>query len=512
MKLEEEQRIKERIREEELTAIANKFQNDRPGKKLDRSFAIISFVQILTDGFSVSFLVASSIGRPLATVTPSRENVNSQQQRRDRDRQREKDKNKSERDRSTTVQLPNESTTAVRGVKVNTVNPLYASYGLPTATDPPVSRHYTGDLLLLPPTLLPPPTASSVSSINESLNFSTLSQNGDLAKPSGGLCNVSAEFSLGALEAMAVLKQQRDHSPARIVSTVRPQSDTEAQKNNTKSEEEPMDLSESSVTHIGVPRELTDINRLRESASCNGSVTHELSNSEQPSLVVGLPSVVTADPNEGVRSLLDVRVERWKRKRGSEPGDDEDVDDDILDQEVCASSGFLNGASESNALALSSASSTSPGSNHCSKGCTIPAGVSEQQHNFLHMFGLVTPQKRSSNSIFTTIFFFYSFNFSYFFVIFLQDVELVKCIRRQKILREPTPPPIESEEEDSATLLLKQRTRLAATQVHERSNPSDCESKVAQAADPALCDFAVRLNLFPTDQQIVESESSLLIT
>ena len=97
-------------------------------------------------------------------------------------------------------------------------------------------------------------------------------------------------------------------------------------------------------------------------------------------------------------------------------------------------------------------------------------------------------------------------------MIFLQDVELVKCIRRQKILREPTPPPIESEEEDSATLLLKQRTRLAATQVHERSNPLDCESKVAEAADPALCDFAVRLNLFPTDQQIVESESSLLIT
>jgi len=279
---------------------------------------------------------------------------------------------------------------------VNTVNPLYASYGLPTA-DPPVSRHYTGDLLLLPPTLLPPPTASNVSSINESLNSSTLSENGDLAKPSGELCNVSAEFSLGALEAMAVLKQQRDHSPARIVSTVRPQSDTKAQKNNTKSEEEPMDLSESSVTHIGVPRELTDVNRLRESASCNGSFTHELSNSEQPSLVVGLPSVVTADPNEGVRSLLDVRVERWKRKRGSEPGDDEDVDDDVLDQEVCASSGFLNGTSESNALALSSASSTSPGSNHCSKGCTIPAGVSEQQHNFLHMFGLVTPQKRSSN-------------------------------------------------------------------------------------------------------------------
>lgn len=85
----------------------------------------------------------------------------------------------------------------------------------------------------------------------------------------------------------------------------------------------------------------------------------------------------------------------------------------------------------------------------------------------------------------------------------LKDVELVKCIRRQKILREPTPPPIESEDEDSATLLLKQRTRLAATQVQERS---DSESKVAEAADPALCDFAVRLNLFPTDKQIIESE------
>jgi hypothetical protein len=253
-------------------------------------------------------------------------------------------------------------------------------------------------LLLLSPTLLPPPTASNVSSINESLNSSTLSQNGDLAKPSGGLCNVSAEFSLGALEAMAVLKQQQthDHSPARIVSTVYPQLDTAAHKKSTKPEDEPMDLSDSAVTQTGASCELTDINRLRESTSCNRSTTHELNNSEQLTATTEQPSlVVTADPNEGVRSLLDVRVERWKRKRGSEPGDDEDVDDDVLDQEVCASSGFSNGASETNHLALSFASSTSPGSKHCSKGCTIPAGVSEQQHNFLHMFGLVTPQKRS---------------------------------------------------------------------------------------------------------------------
>ncbi len=44
MKLEEEQRIKERIREEELAAIANKFQNDRPGKILPVLLINIFFV------------------------------------------------------------------------------------------------------------------------------------------------------------------------------------------------------------------------------------------------------------------------------------------------------------------------------------------------------------------------------------------------------------------------------------------------------------------------------------
>ena len=80
----------------------------------------------------------------------------------------------------------------------------------------------------------------------------------------------------------------------------------------------------------------------------------------------------------------------------------------------------------------------------------------------------------------------------------ISEFELVKCIRRQNILREPTPPPIDNEDEDSATSLLKQRTRYAATFIRTCQEPN--------VSDPALQDFASSLDLYPADSQIVESK------
>lgn len=82
------------------------------------------------------------------------------------------------------------------------------------------------------------------------------------------------------------------------------------------------------------------------------------------------------------------------------------------------------------------------------------------------------------------------------------EFELVKCIRRQNILREPTPPPIDPEDEDSATSLLKQRTRFAATVVRANVEPTTTND------DPALKEFASVLDLHPTDSSSVESKSS----
>ena len=153
-------------------------------------------------------------------------------------------------------------------MKINTVNPLYASYGLPassTESNPPATRHHytAADLLLLaPPTPLLPPPLTAVNSVS-----SISAQNG--ADVKRGLCNVSAEFSLGALEAMAVLKQRDDHSPVRSVASVHPQLEMEPEKKKVKSEEDaPMDLSESSVTHSSASRHYIATRSVNHAAVC----------------------------------------------------------------------------------------------------------------------------------------------------------------------------------------------------------------------------------------------------
>ena len=291
MKLEEEQRVKERIREEEFAAAA---------------------------AASKSQENASLPSRPLATVTP-RENSagNREQERKERERQREK--RRSERDgtdsnrKAAAVQLPNESSSG-RGVKVHTVSPLYASY--------PVVVERASDRT--------EETAAPEASISPN--------------PPAEEEKRAAEFSLGALEAMAALKQRTAGSPV------------PPEQVFTKPEEEvtvPLDLSEASV-------------RVPEVTS-------------QPEIC----QEATTQIEDPVRSLLDVRVERWKRKRQQSDAGEEEVDDD-LDEEMCPD------LSES-VVSLSV--------EQCLKTYPIPAGVSEEQHHFLHMFGLVTPQKRSGTFI-----------------------------------------------------------------------------------------------------------------
>lgn len=90
-------------------------------------------------------------------------------------------------------------------------------------------------------------------------------------------------------------------------------------------------------------------------------------------------------------------------------------------------------------------------------------------------------------------------NFIFFYVL---EFELVKCIRRQNILREPTPPPIDSDEEDSATALLKHNTRLAANVPTIPSRPDGDE------VDPELIVFAAKLNLNLAEPEAIESNYS----
>ena len=271
MKLEEEQRAKERIREEELAAVAKSQEQQHAPH------------------------------RPLATVTPREQSSNqTSQERKERDRQREK---KRERDelgsRKSTVQLPNESSSG-RGVKVHTVSPLYTSYPMETAPAAP-------EMVI---NLSPIPPAAVVEEV----------------KRCDGLSSETLE-NIGS----------KQRSPSPVIATSEEPSSV------------PLDLSETSVRPVE-------------------------------------PKTIKEEPVDVVRSLLDLRVERWKRKRSSSNGAD-DVEEDDIDEDEANKPEF-SGSTELVSLSVE----------QCLKSCTVPAGVSEEQHHFLHMFGLVTPKKRSGNT------------------------------------------------------------------------------------------------------------------
>lgn len=296
LKLEEEQRAKERIREEEIAAAAA-----AAAAAATKSSSQENTLQ----------------GRPSLAVTPH-ENSNSNSihsDRKERERQREKRKSEKEAEhyRKATVNLPSESS-SVRGAKVHTVSPLYTSYPVIADQRNEVTEQASA----------PEPCPSPVVQQEKQ----------------------TEEFSLGALEAMAALKQ-------RTLTPIPPEVECPKQEEVTI----PLDLSETSaVVRTEIPQNHTETVNLVETA------------------------LKVEDP---VRSLLDVRVERWKRKRQkSDPGEEE-VDDD-LDEEMCPDS---------------SESVVSMSVEQCLKSYPVPAGVSEEQHHFLHMFGLVTPQKRSGITI-----------------------------------------------------------------------------------------------------------------
>lgn len=241
---------------------------------------------------------------------------------RERDRDREKHKSdKSKRlsdgdSRKGAVHLPN-GDAARPSAKVHTVSPLYASY--PAVVEP----------------------------LRESASRESAS------REPGADGERTSEFSLGALEAMAVLKQRSQ--PAEEAAR--------REEGAKRTEAVPLDLSEP----LREPPPLV----MEEITAPRGA---------KPRLT---------DPS--VRSLLDVRVERWRRRRERLAGeDDEDLE---LDEEILG----LNERLPSASLSLE----------QCLRLHPVPAGVSKEQHEFLHMFGLTTPDKR---------------NGSFSFVIFLSDV------------------------------------------------------------------------------------------
>ena len=154
----------------------------------------------------------------------------------------------------------------------------------------------------------------------------------------------SSEFSLGALEAMAVLKQRSVPSNEEAV---------KREESVQRPETVPLDLSEPAREPLLVTEEIT--------------------------APKGVKPQMT-DPS--VKSLLDFRVERWRRRKERLAGEE---DDDLeLDEEILG----LNEQLPSTSLSLE----------QCVKLHPVPASISKEQHEFLHMFGLTTPAKRNSNT------------------------------------------------------------------------------------------------------------------
>lgn len=84
-----------------------------------------------------------------------------------------------------------------------------------------------------------------------------------------------------------------------------------------------------------------------------------------------------------------------------------------------------------------------------------------------------------------------------------------KILRRHNVLRDPTPPPAEADEEDdSATQMLKEHARRSAGLV--RPVPIHRDPLSFHSRDPALCQFAAKLDLRPADPQTMESECHAL--
>jgi hypothetical protein len=342
----------------------------------------------------VLFVLGAGSNRPLATVPPRESSSSSSsstssalqhqrsQERRDKDRCRERDKardkdkerdrqqRRAERDepeqmksnRKLTVNLPSEST-AVRGVKVHAVSPLSYSGAVhdPASMTTPIdSDKVEQSAATQPPEQAVPTTADR------------------------GQVKVHGQFSYSALEAMAMLRN-RITSPVVPVAAVAAQEADPADEDKKSGDSIPLDLSDSSL--------VTD-----ESRQVQQQQQPQLS-TPPPDPVDGYPfssgacvaraDRVTSDDQEQIRSVLDLRVERWRlkkeKRRKADPVDNgvsdaEDVDD--LDEEVSQ-------------LNLGLPLNVAASSFNAVHGW--PSVIGEEQLNFLCLFGLITPQQRNGN-------------------------------------------------------------------------------------------------------------------
>ena len=276
----------------------------------------------IADGATSKSQESSAPNRPLATVIPRENNwLSGLHQQENHDRQRDNKTSDQEMD-------PNRNSSSHRAIRIHTVSPLCPSSPAAMA-DAAIEPDKSNGTPLAAADVIPctsSPIAVASGAEQEQL----------MEHPPG-------EFSLGALEAMAALKQRSLSS-----SSSPPDRIKEEDEETTR----PLDLSETSAAG-------------------------DQSTPTKP------------DGHDSVRSLLDIRVERWKRKRQQSDADnDEEADDEDLDEE----------SSNEQQQQLTDPAFVSISIEQCLKNYPVPAGVSEEQHHFLHMFGLVTPQKRSGKT------------------------------------------------------------------------------------------------------------------
>ena len=458
------------------------------------------------------FFLGAGNNRPLATVPPRESSSSSStsqhqrsQERKDKDRSRERDKardkdkerdkqqRRAERDeselsrcssdpansqksnRKLTVNLPSEST-AVRGVKVHAVSPLsYSGAVHESATTPIDIDKVEQSAATQPPEQAAPTTADRV--------------------------KVHGQFSYSALEAMAMLRN-RITSPVVPVAAVAAQEADPVDEDKKSGDSIPLDLSDSSL--VSDESRQVQQQQLQASPPASPPPSDGYPFSSGACVAEMRADRVTSD-QEQIRSVLDLRVERWrlkkeKRRKADQVdngvSDAEDVDD--LDEEVSQ----LNLGLTPLNVAASSFNAVHG----------WPSVIGEEQLNFLCLFGLITPQQRNGNEPSAEpsargaaltckccdCFEYLSVcvvpaGFSHF-----ADCELMKCMKRHNILRDPTPTPlVETCEEDSATQLLKERTTLALTHCSQQL-PSDLRVKDEQPSESQV-HFARSLALLPRD-------------
>ena len=260
------------------------------------------------------------------------------------------------------MNLPSEST-AVRGVKVHAVSPLSYSGAVhdPASMTTPIdSDKVEQSAATQPPEQAVPTTADR------------------------GQVKVHGQFSYSALEAMAMLRN-RITSPVVPVAAVAAQEADPVDQDKKSGDSIPLDLSDSSL----VTDESRQVQQQQLQASTATAPPADGYPFSSGACVAEMRADRVTSDQEQIRSVLDLRVERWrlkkeKRRKADQVdngvSDAEDVDD--LDEEVSQ-------------LNLGLPLNVAASSFNAVHGW--PSVIAEEQLNFLCLFGLITPQQRNGN-------------------------------------------------------------------------------------------------------------------